>query len=142
MSDGSAPLSLNEVQVSAVAVRANVARVIVGKNEVIDLLLVALLSDGHVLLEDVPGMGKTVMAKALALIAVLLVVGASLRQWRMRGDDEREEGRSYWADLLLAEERLGERWVARGAQSVWLTSFVSQSLLAETLILFPEHQTT
>src|SRR5260370_889876 len=53
----------------------------------------------------------------------------------------REEGRSYWADLLLAEERLGERWVARGAHSAWLTNFVSQSLLADTLILFPEHQT-
>src|SRR6266480_4836861 len=53
----------------------------------------------------------------------------------------REEGRSYWADLLLAEERLGERWVARGAHSAWLTSFVSQSLLADTLILFPELQT-
>ncbi len=66
MSDGSAPLSLNQVQASALAVRTNVARVIVGKNDVIDLLLVALLSDGHVLLEDVPGMGKTVMAKALA----------------------------------------------------------------------------
>src|SRR6266705_3441143 len=66
MSDGSVPLSLNEVQATAVAVRDNVARVIVGKNDVIDLLLVALLSDGHVLLEDVPGMGKTVMAKALA----------------------------------------------------------------------------
>ncbi len=66
MSDGSAPRSWNEVQATAVAVRANIARVIVGKNDVIDLLLVALLSDGHVLLEDVPGMGKTVMAKALA----------------------------------------------------------------------------
>jgi MoxR-like ATPase len=66
MSDGSAPQSLNEVQVLAEAVRANIARVIIGKTEVIDLLLVALLSDGHVLLEDVPGMGKTVMAKSLA----------------------------------------------------------------------------
>ena len=53
----------------------------------------------------------------------------------------REEGRSYWADLLLEEERLGERWVGRGAHSAWLTSFVSQSLLADTLVLFPEHQT-
>src|SRR5579859_6592505 len=66
MSDASAPQLLNEVQALAEAVRANVARVIVGKLDVIDLLLVALLSDGHVLLEDVPGMGKTVMAKALA----------------------------------------------------------------------------
>ncbi len=47
-------------------VRSNVARVIIGKQEVIDLLLIALLSNGHVLIEDVPGMGKTVMAKALA----------------------------------------------------------------------------
>jgi MoxR-like ATPase len=66
MTDESASLPLHEVQALAEAVRANIARVIVGKLEVIDLLLVALLSDGHVLLEDVPGMGKTVMAKALA----------------------------------------------------------------------------
>jgi MoxR-like ATPase len=66
MADGSAHLSLSEVQALTEAVRANVARVIVGKLDVIDLLLVALLSDGHVLVEDVPGMGKTVMAKALA----------------------------------------------------------------------------
>ena len=59
-------LLLNEVQAVTEATRANIARVIVGKLEVIDLLLVALLSDGHVLLEDVPGMGKTVMAKSLA----------------------------------------------------------------------------
>src|SRR2546422_3059224 len=66
MTDEAVSPSLNEVQALAQAVRDNVARVIVGKNDEIDLLLVALLSDGHVLLEDVPGMGKTVMAKALA----------------------------------------------------------------------------
>lgn len=54
------------MQQFAGAVQANVARVIIGKLDVIDLLLVALLSDGHVLLEDVPGIGKTMMAKALA----------------------------------------------------------------------------
>jgi MoxR-like ATPase len=66
MNDGSAFPSLNEVQALAQVVRANIAQVIVGKLDIIDLLLVALLSDGHILLEDVPGMGKTVMAKALA----------------------------------------------------------------------------
>ncbi len=66
MNDESASPSLIEVQGLAEAVRANIARVIVGKLDIIDLLLVALFSDGHVLLEDVPGMGKTVMAKALA----------------------------------------------------------------------------
>lgn len=55
-------------QVSAAArrIRENVARVIVGKEEVTTLLLVALLCEGHVLLEDVPGVGKTTLAKALA----------------------------------------------------------------------------
>lgn len=47
--------------------KANLARVIRGKEGVIDLLLVALLADGHVLIEDVPGTGKTTLAKALAL---------------------------------------------------------------------------
>src|SRR5579884_2856358 len=50
----------------AARVEENVRRVIVGKDEVIELLLVALLADGHVLLEDVPGIGKTTLAKALA----------------------------------------------------------------------------
>ncbi|HCO49245.1 MAG TPA: AAA family ATPase [Spirochaetaceae bacterium] len=44
----------------------NTARVIVGKKRVLELMTVALLAEGHVLLEDVPGLGKTVMAKALA----------------------------------------------------------------------------
>ena len=44
----------------------NISRVIVGKNQEIELLLVALLADGHVLLEDVPGVGKTLLAKSLA----------------------------------------------------------------------------
>lgn len=44
----------------------NVARVIVGKNQSIELLLVALLADGHVLIEDIPGLGKTLIAKSLA----------------------------------------------------------------------------
>ncbi|MCB0139811.1 MAG: MoxR family ATPase [Caldilineaceae bacterium] len=47
-------------------VRQNVAQVIIGKDAVVELLLVALLCDGHVLLEDVPGIGKTTLAKALA----------------------------------------------------------------------------
>jgi MoxR-like ATPase len=49
------------------AIQDNVGRVIVGKSDVLDLLLVALLSGGHVLLEDVPGTGKTTLARALAI---------------------------------------------------------------------------
>jgi MoxR-like ATPase len=44
----------------------NLAKTIVGKAEVIRLVLVALLAGGHVLLEDVPGVGKTLLAKTLA----------------------------------------------------------------------------
>ncbi len=50
----------------AAAVQANVARVIIGKAEATELLLVSLLVEGHVLIEDVPGTGKTTLAKALA----------------------------------------------------------------------------
>ncbi len=48
------------------AVQENVGKVIVGKEAATELLLVALLVEGHVLLEDVPGIGKTTLAKALA----------------------------------------------------------------------------
>ena len=50
----------------AQAVKENVGRVIIGKSDVTELMLVALLTEGHVLLEDVPGIGKTTLAKALA----------------------------------------------------------------------------
>ena len=47
----------------------NVGKVIVGKNEIITLLLTAILAEGHVLLEDVPGTGKTKIAKSLAKLS-------------------------------------------------------------------------
>lgn len=47
-------------------VRANVERVIVGKPDVIEQSLVAILCEGHILIEDVPGIGKTMLAKSLA----------------------------------------------------------------------------
>ena len=57
---------IRQVQEAARAVRQNTGKVIVGKEEVIDLLMVALLCEGHVLFEDVPGIGKTTLAKSLA----------------------------------------------------------------------------
>ena len=50
----------------ASSIRQNVALALVGKEEATDLLLIALLCEGHVLIEDVPGVGKTTLASALA----------------------------------------------------------------------------
>ena len=60
-------MALEAIQEFAAKIRQNVGEVIVGKREVIDTLIVALLCEGHVLLEDVPGVGKTMLARALAL---------------------------------------------------------------------------
>src|SRR5436305_7706257 len=57
---------IRQVQEATRAVRQNVSSVMIGKEEVIDLLMVAMLCEGHVLFEDVPGIGKTTLAKALA----------------------------------------------------------------------------
>jgi MoxR-like ATPase len=57
---------MTKIQESGDKVVANVERVIVGKHEEVRLALVALLCRGHLLIEDVPGTGKTVLAKAIA----------------------------------------------------------------------------
>ncbi|MCC6169237.1 MAG: MoxR family ATPase [Caldilineaceae bacterium] len=60
------PPGVNQVHQIAQAIQEQIGQVIVGKARVIDLLLVALFCEGHVLLEDMPGTGKTTLAKALA----------------------------------------------------------------------------
>jgi MoxR-like ATPase len=57
---------MDSVQLLAKGVIANVEKVIVGKHAEVRLALVALMCQGHVLIEDVPGVGKTMLAKALA----------------------------------------------------------------------------
>lgn len=59
-------MELMAIRDLAQKIRENISKVIVGKEEVVDLLQIALISSGHVLLEDVPGMGKTLLAKAIA----------------------------------------------------------------------------
>ncbi len=54
------------VQEYAVKLRQNIAKVIKGKDDKIDLVIMAMLCQGHVLLDDVPGTGKTVLAKSVA----------------------------------------------------------------------------
>ena len=58
-------MSLNEAQRVSEVIRARMKHDVMGRDEVIELALIALLSGGHMLLEDYPGSGKTTLAKAL-----------------------------------------------------------------------------
>ncbi len=59
-------IAVEDVQKLAARIRENVQRVIVGKDDAIDLAIIAMLCRGHILVEDAPGIGKTTLAKALA----------------------------------------------------------------------------
>ena len=57
---------VHQVSHAANRVKENIARVLVGKEDAVELTLAAVLSGGHILLEDVPGIGKTTLARSLA----------------------------------------------------------------------------
>lgn len=59
-------MEILDVKVLGDKIKKNIGKVIIGKEEVIDILITSLIAGGHVLLEDVPGTGKTMMAKAMA----------------------------------------------------------------------------
>ena len=59
-------IAVENVQRMAERIRENVQRVIVGKDDAINLAIIAMLCRGHILVEDTPGIGKTTLAKALA----------------------------------------------------------------------------
>lgn len=59
-------MDFNQIRFLCDKIKKNISKVIVGKDDIIDLILVSLLCSGHVLLEDVPGVGKTMLAKCLA----------------------------------------------------------------------------
>lgn len=94
-----------------------VSRVIVGKNDVVETLLTALLADGHILLDDVPGVGKTTMAVALGRVLGLDyrriqftpdvlpsdITGFSMIN-RDTGATEFKPGVALAANILLADE--------------------------------------
>lgn len=105
-----------EVREKLALLRQSVARVIRGKEDVIDFVIAALLARGHVLLEDVPGVGKTTLAQALARSLNLTfsriqftsdtlpsdVIGVSL--WRAeKGEFEFLPG-PIFTNVLLADE--------------------------------------
>jgi MoxR-like ATPase len=62
----SATMPMDQVTARAGAILDEVERAVVGKRDVVEIILIALLADGHVLLEDLPGLGKTLIARAFA----------------------------------------------------------------------------
>lgn len=59
-------MDLEQASATAKRIKENINKVIIGKSDVIDKILASLLASGHILLEDVPGTGKTLLAKTLA----------------------------------------------------------------------------
>ena len=59
-------MNITEAKEKAALIKENIGKVIVGKDEVINNVLICLIADGHVLLEDLPGTGKTMLAKSLS----------------------------------------------------------------------------
>lgn len=97
--------------------RENVQKVIVGKDDVINLVLVATLCEGHVLLEDVPGIGKTTLARALAVS-----LGCTFRRIQFTPD-------------LLPSDVTGLSWFNQRAQEFEFRPgpIISQVVLADEI---------
>ncbi len=109
-------LTFEQVASLGAAVLQEVERAVVGKRDVLELVLVGLLADGHVLIEDLPGLAKTLIARSFAQATSLTfrriqftpdlmpsdVTGASIYSQK-RGEFEFHPG-PVFANLLLADE--------------------------------------
>jgi MoxR-like ATPase len=109
-------LPLEEVSACATRVLDEIERAVVGKRDVVELVLLAVLADGHVLLEDYPGLAKTLVARSLATVTGLDfkriqfvpdlmpadVTGSSIFDQR-RGDFEFRPG-PIFTNVVLADE--------------------------------------
>ena len=63
-----APMQPDQFRERVQSIEAEIGRLIVGQTEVVRLVLIALIADGHVLLEGVPGLGKTLLMRTLARV--------------------------------------------------------------------------
>ena len=109
-------IAVEKVQQMAARIRENVQRIIVGKDDAIDLAIIALLCRGHILVEDAPGIGKTTLAKALAQsldctfkriqftpdLTPTDVLGVNF--YNQRAADFQFRGGPIFSQLLLADE--------------------------------------
>ena len=105
-----------DVQELATAVAAAVEQAVIGKREAVELVLFALLADGHVLIEDLPGLGKTLLARSFAQVCAMDfariqftpdlipsdITGASIYD-RSSGSFTFESG-PIFTNILLADE--------------------------------------
>ncbi len=58
---------IHQAQELSFRILNNLEKVIFGKRSVLELVVIGLLSDGHILIEDIPGVGKTILARSLAI---------------------------------------------------------------------------
>src|ERR1700730_2278892 len=111
-----APLTSQEARRVASALERNIARALKGKQEIVEIALAALAAGGHLLLEDVPGVGKTTLAQALARSLDLSFARVQFTSDLLPGDitgvSVYDQGRAsfvfkpgpLFANLVLADE--------------------------------------
>ena len=109
-------MNVSQILSQCEAIRKELGRVIVGKDDVISNVLISLLSDGHILIEDVPGLAKTLLARSIAMIADMKFARIQFTPDLLPGDitganifDQRESRFDFrpgpiFANLVLADE--------------------------------------
>ena len=121
-----------EIEKTLQSIREAVARAVVGKGEAVDLILTALLCGGHVLIEDVPGVGKTTLVRALAA-----ALGLSFRRIQFTPDLTPSDVTGFTlVDLRTGETRSVEGAVMRQlilADEINRTGPKTQSALLEVM---------